>query len=308
MTDLFERLANLKFQKKPELTLSEKWKAFTKEISQENDLDVIEKKAHKNKLSEQFKDAFKKINYTIWDAIISWRDAVFNAELTRVTKYNYLNGMLKLIEADIINPYAALTDLTLNWYDQASKKINALQNWAPATKQSRKTCLKSFYAFSLNYDPQGTPHKNPTACEIIHMLSSIAERALTKDIDSCLLLDTLIKLNERDAIIVAVMLFSGKTLEEVLDLRKTQIYPGKIEFKDKKTKMPISLTNLIEMFSKNNNDYVFVTDQGNRIHRTQVIRNLKLASKIMGLEFELTPKVLQGYSIAYFPHNKEDVL
>ena len=222
--------------------------------------------------------------------------------------------MLKLVQDGIIDYKMTILKLTSNWYRNANFVVENTPR-SETTINLRKTCLKSFYNFASEHQYKnyleyyGEPsRKIPTMYEIAFVLSTIEERSRTKDLDPIELFKAVEGLNERDAVIVSTMIFTGRTLEEILDLRKKDCDNGIIEFKDGQESVPLFITNFIQKNASNGDGYAFISANGKRLRRTQVIRNLKLASKLMGLDFEVTPKVLQGYAIAYLPSEKKENL
>lgn len=244
--------------------------------------------------------------YTFWDAILAWRDEIYTSNLMRVTKTNYLSHMFKLIKGNIIDPYLPINKCLDSWFFDAFMKLYSVKNWSDATKSSRRTCLKSFFDFCKRYIPKQEPFgRSPSMLEIAIMLSSIIDRTKTKELDPVKLFDTLNKINVRDALIVSVMIFTGNSLKDVLDLKKEDLTDNHIVFSNGKKSIPKPLKKLISFSCDNSSEYLFATAKGKRILRTQVIRNLKIASHLMGLDFEATPKIIQGYAIAYISNDKK---
>lgn len=247
----------------------------------------------------------------LWDAIVAWRDGVYNSDDWGATKSCYLISMLKLIEAGIINVHLELSYVDECWLKGCKRKVDKLPHWSEATKSIRKTSLNSLYRFiQTEFDRNVFPYQHHPEPNIIrHILSSTQEKALTTNISPSLLCNTLSKINERDAYIVWLMMHTGQRLEAVLDLRKEmrQRIPY-LDFNNTSKHIPKHITDRIMELSKDSKVYLFETSAGKRITRVQVTRNLKNAGRNIGLTFDLTPKVLHGYVVAYMSRDKRSEL
>jgi site-specific recombinase XerC len=104
------------------------------------------------------------------------------------------------------------------------------------------------------------------------------------------------------------MMHTGRTLEAVLDRRKEHLRTPYMDFDDNSEHIPPHITDALNELCKNSTDYLFETASGKRIRRTQVMRNLKQAGHNIGLDFDLTPKVLHGYVCAYMSKDKRSEL
>lgn len=252
--------------------------------------------------------------FFVWDAIVAWRDSIYRSEFYNNTKSNYLTGMLKLIESNIIDVRLQLNKIDEHWIKKSKEKIGSLTQWSKSTKTIRKSCLNSFYKFIKNeFDYKTMPYqRHPEPNEIKHILSNVQDKALTVDISPAVLCDALAKINERDAYIVWVMMHTGQTLEAILDRRKEDLRKPYLDFVcigGKFSKhIPKHITDGINELFKDSAVYLFETASGKKIRRTQVMRNLKQAGRNIGLDFDLTPKVLHGYVNAYMSREKASEL
>lgn len=262
--------------------------------------------------------------FFLWDAVVAWRDRIYQADFYNNTKGNYLTGMLKLIESGIIDVRLKLKQVDECWANEAKQKIDAKPEWSTSTKTIRKSCLNSFYNFiKTDFDASLKPYRrHPNRPEIKHILSvgqtealekvlkhtlsSVQDKALTIDISPQKLCTALSKINERDAYIVWLMMYTGETLENILDfpnMKTERLHPylfGKY--------IPDNIRDAISSLCKNSSNYLFETANGKRIRRTQVTRNLKQAGHMIGLDFDLTPKVLHGFVCAYMSRDKRSEL
>jgi len=250
--------------------------------------------------------------FFVWDAVVAWRDKIYQDDLYNHTKANYLTGMLKLIESDIVDVCFKLCQVDESWLEQSKQKIDDHPKWSAATKTIRKSCLNSFYNFiHKDFDFTVTLYRrHPELNEIKHILSSIQDKALTKDISPIKLFNALSKINERDAYIVWLMVHTGWTLDNILDVRnvKEDYEPPYMHHKGSGKHIPKHITDAIDEICKNSSIYLFETSAGKRVRRTQVTRNLKQAGYRIGLDFDLTAKVLHGYANAHLCEDKRSEL
>ena len=241
--------------------------------------------------------------FYLWDAVVQWRDKIVSKDFYNTTKSNYLSGMLKLIEAGILDSALPLNEVTEEWFESTTQRIDCNPSWKTATKTMRKSCLSSFYRFvTEEFDRTIEPYqRHPEQNEIKHMLSHVRDQTLVKDISPVDLCEAMSKINMRDAYIVWLMMHTGETLETILAVLKTreEYEPPYIRFAGKGKYIPKHITNALDEISKNSKVYLFETKSGKKIRRNQVIRNLKKAGHAMGLEFDLTPKLLHGYVCGY---------
>ena len=159
-----------------------------------------------------------------------------------------------------------------------------------------------------------------------HVLSNVVDKAKVKDICPIVLCNTVSKLNERDAYIVWLMMHTGQTLDKVLDLKRENLratymnqeeaiehgldptikhaYMAYLDFDNRHYHIPGHIVDGINGTCKITKHFLFETVKGKRILRTQVTRNLRRAGRDIGLDFDLTPKVLHGYVCAYMTADK----
>lgn len=277
--------------------------------------------------------------FHVWDAVVAWRDHIYQAEFYNNTKSNYLTGMLKLIECGIINVYLKLESADEQWANDAKQKVDENPKWSPATKTIRKSCLNSFYNYIKNdFDHKTKPYRrHPKYSEIKfllsmskeseriafikHTLSNVQDKALTKGISPVELCNALSKINDRDAYIVWLMMHTGEPLKAILDRRKEHLRisldeytkSAGLDFEEDNGQLyskyiPEHITEALKQLCKNSKVYLFETASGKKINRTQVMRNLKQAGYNIGLNFDLTPKVLHGFVCAYMSQDKRSEL
>lgn len=265
-------------------------------------------KPTKEKINKTLKSDFPvKERYSIWDALVAWRDNILSSSFLRVTKINYLSRMQKMIEASVINPTIKLRGVNEAWFDECVRKINDT-SWSEKTKISRKTCLSSFYKFAQTFDPDytnqyemlsyryiPTPHEIKNRFNIENskklLLSSAREDLLTNGLDIQKLYNTIRKNNERDAWIIALMLETGCALDEILKIKKSDVSSTYVRIENFQYAVPLSLIDGITTLYKDSSEYVFTTRKEGKVGRVQVTRNLKKAGREIGLTFDLTPMV-----------------
>lgn len=163
-----------------------------------------------------------------------------------------------------------------------------------------------------------------------HVLSNVVDKAKARDISPIVLCNALSKINERDAYIIWIMMHTAQPLEKVLDLKKdkmranymdsehairhgldpneTHAHMAYVDFDNASAYIPGHIVDGINKVCKDSKFFLFETVNGKRILRTQITRNLKQAGKNIGLDFDLTPKVLYGSVCAYMTKDKRSVL
>jgi integrase len=291
--------------------LEQRKTAFAEEISRESTRLKEEKiKALIGKLPDKKPTFFEQIckpssisSYALWDIIVFWRDNIFFSVFSRVSKKNYLSAMLKLIEEGIIDPYMPLSKLSQEWYQHAKTKIDNIDSWSVATKGSRKSCLRSFFDFATEFNPDNfiedyaEPYsRKPSMIEISYLLSSIEDRSKMHNFDLTKLYQVLFSINEREALIFCIMVFTGRKLDEILNIKKDDVGHASIDFINETDVIPEDLATRLKKCKKDS-AYLFVTSNGNPLKRNQFIRTLKTASKLMNLDFEVSPRLLQSKAL-----------
>ena len=163
-----------------------------------------------------------------------------------------------------------------------------------------------------------------------HVLSNVVDKVKARDLNPENLCIALSQINERDAYIVWLMMHTGQPLEKILDLKKENLRPSYIneekaikrgldpnekhaygaylDFDNACVYIPGHIVDGINKICKNSKYFLFETLNEKRIVRTQVTRNLKQAARNMGLDFDLTPKILYGYVCAYITKEKRSVI
>ena len=67
--------------------------------------------------------------FFVWDAVVAWRDHIYQADFYNNTKGNYLTGMLKLIESEIVNVRLQLDRIDECWIRDSKLKIDRKPEW-----------------------------------------------------------------------------------------------------------------------------------------------------------------------------------
>lgn len=103
-------------------------------------------------------------------------------------------------------------------------------------------------------------------------------------------------LSERDALIAAIMYYSGHQLNEVLSLQVKDVHPkdGTITFKASMASLPrhISLRLRSFLFDKKTSDLLFINRKNEEVSRTHVLTAFKKASNKIAVSEKITPKSL----------------
>lgn len=283
--------------------------------------------------------------FLVWDAVVAWRDYIFSKSFYSCSRGNYFSNMLKLVESNIVDVHLRLDNVNEDWLKESKIKVDAKSEWAKSTRTVRKSCLNLFYKFVANvFDRSNAPYRrHPDGNEIKfvlssyewetilkHVLSNVSDKAKAWEIDPKELCDALSKINERDAYIAWLMMHTGQPLEKVLDLRKENLRArpmdskkalkrgldpmvehacmAYLDFDNGNYHIPGHIVDGINKICKDSKHFLFETVNGKRVLRTQVTRNLKQAGRNIGLDLDLTPKLLHGYICAYMTKDKRSII
>lgn len=225
------------------------------------------------------------------------------AESTRAVRKSCLNSFYKFIA---------------NVFDRSQ---------APYRRRPEKNEIQ-FLLFPLTED--NLKYEALDSAVLKHILSNVVEKSKARDLCPIVLCNALSKINERDAYVVWLMMHTGQTLDKVLDLKKESLRPiymnqenaikdgldpsvehahmAYLDFDNNGNHIPGHIVDGINRICKNSKHFLFETVNGKRVLRTQVTRNLKQAGQNIGLDFDLTPKVLHGYVCAYMTADKRSDL
>ena len=253
-------------------------------------------------------------DFYVWDVIFAWSRSIRESSLRNSTKSTYLTSMLKLIEANIVDTNLKLDSANEDWLEESKKKIDANTKWSDETKSIRKSCLNLFHKFAKeSFDRKTEPYQShPQPNVIKYVLSNVLDQKLTLHISPSVLCNSLSEINERDAYIIWTLMYTGQTLDEILNRRKEHLRGIYLNFEYNGIKFSKSLLEhiavVLEEYCKKSNTYIFETMNGKRIRRAQVTRNLKQAGRNIGLDFDLTPKALHRYVNAYMSQDKRNEL
>lgn len=191
--------------------------------------------------------------------------------------------------------------------------IKTIEDWSEGTRQVRAACYISFTSY-LGRISQGWFRKaEPSTLASNKTFYSVRDKCETKALtlhEWHRFIETLYKINERDALIAKAMLQGAKRISEVLSLRLDQIDFEKrlISFRQSKTggtirEIPITypesfmseLTAYIERTQKERGESktVFITNSGKQVYRTQLNATFEKASSAARLP-RVTPHVLRA--------------
>lgn len=81
-------------------------------------------------------------NYSIWDAIVAWRDYILSSSFLRITKRNYLSRMQKLIECAVINPALKLSTVNESWLKECLDKIDEISLGSKVSRIGKQQLLR----------------------------------------------------------------------------------------------------------------------------------------------------------------------
>lgn len=258
-------------------------------------------------------------NLTVWDAIIAWRDHVLHRGILRKSKVDYLYNMTKLIEVGLIDLQQPLLKFMKTEFDDSKfQEISTVYSWPTSTKRSRKTLLNSFWKFAQKQEIKKTPIEIPIHSEhrylemlaISELLSSSEDKAKSQyltDKEINRFLNELRHINARDFLVCRTMWELKCTIHQVLNMKVGDYDPEKGVFKiDKFDSRYGNLRDdikgpILKLCEKKANDeFIFSTDRGNRIHPGQIVRSMKIASKKANLPVIISPKVIFAHAKAFY--------
>lgn len=251
--------------------------------------------------------------YHVWDALLAWRDQINQSNMSKSTKKNYISWMSALLDQEVIKPDDSLTVLTKDWQGGAETSIDSLADWSLETKRIRKVALSKFLEFVETFSPQfssNPPRNIPPRDLIHHVLTSMEDKVTAQSLSAEMwdsFLEHLGDSNPRDYVICHVVLYTGHTVREVLDLKGSNVFGSGIKWNDGAVSwIPKDLQEILEKVS--NDSLIFRTSEGKQIRQNQLVRAMKKSSKALGLEIEITPKILHGWAVSLLEKDRRSLL
>lgn len=261
----------------------------------------------------------------VWDALIAWRDEILQKDIRRKSKIDYFSNMAQLIENGILDLEKPLSEFKKSDVLDLLKKIDSISEWSDFTKESRKVILRSFHRFASN--SRIKPSKvvipfeeyrslgNVAISELLisqslsESLSSNEDKAKSQSLTDHQLeqfFNEIRTINERDFIICWTMWNLKCTIHQVLNFKVGDYDPftGVFKISEDDYRLGEIRQELKELIlkqceEKKNEELIFTTEKGKKIHPGQIVRNMKTASKRAKLPIIISPKILYAHAIAY---------
>ncbi len=193
--------------------------------------------------------------------------------------------------------------------------------WSERTRESRIACFLSFTRYLCRKTEgmirHGVPGKEGIEKTFEPKPRRVKTEALTR-YQLALFFEELDKINTRDAMIARLCLHGAKRIHEVLLLTVDQIdyEKNRITFKQSKSHFSDDFTIInfnkqtartlldeLKRYIGNRKGYVFITQGGRRVQKTQVDRNFSKAGKRAGVPFRVSPHNLRATAVTLW---KED--
>ena len=240
------------------------------------------------------------------EAIADWL-----SHLHKSTRRNYSYYMSDMMKRKI------LLNMTVGQFNNMPHErmvdhIKTIEDWSEGTRQVRASCYISFTAYLSRISQGWFRRAEPSTLTSNKTFFSVRDKCETRALtlhEWHRFIDSLCKVNYRDALIAKAMLQGAKRISEVLSLTLGQIDFDKriINFVQSKTggtlrKIPITypvafmdeLNDYIKKTQKyRRNQRVFITKNGKLVFRTQLNESFKRASKKAKLP-RVTPHVLRA--------------
>ena len=266
------------------------------------------------------RDAFTS-KRSFWDSIKNLPVNLFIADwlgqFEENSRKNYEYYIRKLAEIGLINPELSLEDFREQPHERILDQIKRIPEttWKEATKQVHASVYLSFTGYLQRLTEgkvrKAIPSRHGASKTFKKIREKVASISLVQR-EWLKLLDELYKINPRDGLIIKICLHGGKRISEVLNLQVEQIdfEIRQITFLQSKTRgtvkevritFPEDLMNELKIYLGIRQGLVFVTNHGKmeKVHRTQLNRNLKLAAQRAGIDKRLSPHVFRTTLITY---------
>lgn len=289
------------------------------ESEKTQNVEILETSAQ-NQKNVRIKDPFVE-KRSFWDSVkhlpIKLYIADWLGQFEDSTRKNYESYMGRLAEMGLINPELSLDDFREQPHERILDQIKRIPEtiWKEGTKQVRAAVYLSF----TGYLQRLTEGKARKAIPSRHGASKTFKKVRDKVASASLvqrewlkLLDELAKINERDCLIIKMCLHGGKRISEVLSLQVDQVdfEIRQVTFLQSKTRgtvkevritFPEDLMKELKLYIGDRKVLVFITNHGkmDKVHRTQLNRNLILAAQRAGIEKKMSPHVFRTTLITY---------
>lgn len=243
---------------------------------------------------------------------------IWLSTLSPLTRKNYASGIKFLVSLEIFDLTETLEKAVSFDHNESLFKIKSTtvfngKFFSEASKQARAACYISFTKFlcrlTKGYIKPAIPSKefgNTTFFKIRDKVKtvSISKREWT------IFFDALRLVNYRDYLIGKLIVQGVRKLDEILSLRKDDIFfaSNQIAFRIKKRQnkeinilitFPFSLIEELKEYVGKRNGLVFISEDGSPTTTSQVAHNFKIAAIRSAMTTKITPRVLRASALIY---------
>ncbi|MEB2681564.1 site-specific integrase [Chlamydia suis] len=243
---------------------------------------------------------------------------IWLSTLSPLTRKNYASGIKFLVSLEIFDLTETLEKAVSFDHNESLFKIKSTtvfngKVFSEASKQARAACYISFTKFlcrlTKGYIKPAIPSKefgNTTFFKIRDKVKtvSISKREWT------IFFDALRLVNYRDYLIGKLIVQGIRKLDEILSLRKDDIFfaSNQIAFRIKKRQnkeinilitFPFSLIEELKEYVGKRNGLVFISEDGAPTTTSQVAHNFKIAALRSAMTTKITPRVLRASALIY---------
>lgn len=243
---------------------------------------------------------------------------IWLSTLSPLTRKNYASGIKFLVSLEIFDLTETLEKAVSFDHNESLFKIKSTtvfngKVFSEASKQARAACYISFTKFlcrlTKGYIKPAIPSKefgNTTFFKIRDKVKtvSISKREWT------IFFDALRLVNYRDYLIGKLIVQGVRKLDEILSLRKDDIFfaSNQIAFRIKKRQnkeinilitFPFSLIEELKEYVGKRNGLVFISEDGAPTTTSQVAHNFKIAALRSAMTTKITPRVLRASALIY---------
>ena len=243
---------------------------------------------------------------------------IWLSTLSPLTRKNYASGIKFLVSLEIFDLTETLEKAISFDHNESLFKIKSTtafngKVFSEASKQARAACYISFTKFlcrlTKGYIKPAIPSKefgNTTFFKIRDKVKtvSISKREWT------IFFDALRLVNYRDYPIGKLIVQGVRKLDEILSLRKEDIFfaSNQIAFRIKKRQnkevnvlitFPFSLIEELKEYVGKRNGFVFISEDGSPTTTSQVAHNFKIAALRSAMTTKITPRVLRASALIY---------
>lgn len=238
-------------------------------------------------------------------------------QFEEATRKNYASYIRGLEKHGLINTYQTLDSFREQPHERILDQIKRIHEtvWKEGTKQVRAAVYLSFTGYLQRLTEGKVRKAIPSRHGVSKTFKKVREKVASESLvqkEWLLLLEELGKINTRDCLIIKMCLHGGKRISEVLSIQVEQVdfTSNIVTFIQSKTRgtikevritFPRDLIAELKTYIGDRQGLVFITTHGKqqKVYRTQLNRNLKLAAKRCGITKTLSPHVFRTTLITY---------